>query len=106
MLRTIILGMGLLLLVGGCTRGIHRGTVAMTLNDQEGQVSLGDTEVEAGDRVGLYKNECRFDLRLLPGCIKVKMGLGTINQTLNAHFSTLKADPKVSLREGMIVEKE
>lgn len=88
-----------------------RGSVAMKVNDAEAHVCLGDNEVMAGDKVALYKNDCRSALvgaKAAPGgaCEKVKLGEGVVSRTLNTHYSVVKVTPGVQFEEGTIVEKE
>jgi hypothetical protein len=86
MLRNGLLSMVIGLIGVGYAHGLMRGSVAMKFNDHEAHVCLGDTEVKAGD--------------------KVKIGEGTILQTLNEHYSVMKVDPQVAFEEGTIVEKQ
>jgi hypothetical protein len=99
------------LLLSGCVHDVMRGSVAMKINDQEGHVSLGRSEVEVGDRVALYDNECSSSSHTTyssvyePPCKKVKLGEGQITQVLNENYSVLKADAGTILKEGTIAEK-
>ena len=112
MKTTVMLVVTSALALTGCAHNLMRGSVAMKGNDQEAHVCLGDGEVKGGDKVTLYKNECTGvkgggksgygDAR---SCTKVKLGFGTVERTLNEHYSVIKVDPGVQFEEGSIVEK-
>ncbi len=93
----------------GCSHSSMRGTVAMKVSDREGHVCLGDGEVKPGTPVAFYESVCkergasRLEYSSLI-CKKVKVGEGEITQTLNEHYSVVRADPGVLLRENLIVE--
>lgn len=96
----------------GCAHSTMRGSVAMKGDDQEAHVCLGNGEVKAGDKVALFKNVCtggkgggKGGDRITGGCIKTKLGEGTVERTLNEHYSVVKVDPGVQFEEGSIVEK-
>jgi hypothetical protein len=102
-------------MLAGCAHSTMRGSVAMKGNDEEAHVCLGDKEVKAGDRIALFKNVCTGGKggggRSGEGggsgaCKKVKLGEGTVERTLNEHYSVVKVDPGVQFEEGSIVEKE
>ena len=93
----------------GCAHSIMRGSVAMKASDNEAHVCLGDKEVKAGDRVALFKNQCTRSggkVGASDPCHKVRTGEGTVERTLNEHYSLVKVDPGVTFEEGTIVEKE
>lgn len=114
-MKTSLKVIGLLgLVVGvltGCAHSPHaRGSVALKESDQEAHVCLGDKEVKAGDKVALFKNECRGTSAGRKGgngpvCNKVKLGEGVVTKTLNEHYSNIRVEPGVSFDEGAIVEK-
>ncbi len=88
--------------LSGCAHTMMRGSVAMKVSPQEAHVCLGDKEVRAGDRVGLFKNVCRGKGAM---CEKVRLGEGEVTKTLNDHYSVIKVQPGVAFEEGTIVEK-
>jgi hypothetical protein len=101
----------LLTMANGCAHALMRGSVAMKSNDNEAHVCLGDNEVKAGDKVVLFKNVCaaaRGGGKSGPNgtCEKVKLGEGTVERTLNEHYSVVKVNPGVPFEEGTVVEKE
>jgi hypothetical protein len=96
----------------GCAHGVMRGSVVMKASDDEAHVCLGDKEVTAGDRVALFKNICTAGRTGGLGgrgpsgpCEKVKLGNGTVEHTLNEHYSLVKVDKGVTFEVGAIVEK-
>lgn len=93
----------------GCAH--HRAEVAMKVSDREAHVGLGSEEVQPGDKVILYKKECRKGpvargVNGGPGCIDVPLGEGTIVRNLNKNYSVVKVDPGVTFKEGTLVKKE
>ena len=97
-----------MLALAGCAHGLMRGSVAMKASDDEAHVCMGENEVKAGDKVALFKNVCSSGkTRQGDGaCKKVKLGDGTVERTLNEHYSIVKVNPGVQFEEGAIVEKQ
>ena len=103
---------------GGCVGPIARGAVAMKIDDRTAHVTLGDGEVEVGDRVTLLQNECastsgESGLAILSGhsssttsCRKVEVGKAEVVRVLNEHYAEIRVEPDVVFAEGTIVEKE
>ncbi len=96
----------------GCAHSSMRGTVAMKVSDNEAHVCLGDNEVKAGDKVALFRNDCKEtgggggDGGSGIGiCEKVKIGEGKVIRTLNSHYSLIETAPGVKFSEGTVVEK-
>jgi hypothetical protein len=101
-----------------------RGSVALKLNERQGEVCLGENEVKAGDRVLLFKNDCTHRAPVLvpgrrliplspydwvtavPVCHKAEVGGGSIVRTLNEHYSVVEVDPGVPITAGLTVEKK
>ena len=82
----------------------------MKVGEAEGHVCMGVGEVEPGDRVALYRNECSRPVKAgkypsSASCEKVKIGEGRVTETINEHYSVIRADPGVMFDEGTIVEK-
>ena len=98
-------------LITGWAHGNGRGSVAMKVSDTEAHIDLGDGEVKTGDRIALFKNECKPSTLIQrgvdndPSCEKVRIGEGTVLKTLNRDYSVVKVQPGVSFEEGTIVEK-
>lgn len=85
----------------------------MKVSEDEAHVCLGRGEVEEGDKVALFRNDCSRGKS--PGfgkgttafrsCEKIKIGEGTVTKVLNEHYSVVKISPGVRFEEGTIVEK-
>ena len=89
-----------ILSLAGCSHSLMRGTVAMKVNDKEAHICMGDGEVKVGDKVTLFRNDCRPK----GGCKKVDAGEGSVTQVLNEHYSAIQVT-KGTFEEGTIVEK-
>jgi hypothetical protein len=94
--------------LSGCAHGIMRGSVAMKISDTEAHVCMGRGEVMAGDRVKLFKSVCVGKDRSgrSASCEKKELGMGTVEEVLNDHYSVVKFDQGVQFEEGAIVEKQ
>jgi hypothetical protein len=85
--------------------------VALKHSSEEADVCLGKNEVKAGDKVNLFKNECKYLGGTkkyggeTPSCMKVKIGEGEVTRVLDDHYSTIRVSSSVSFNEGTIVEK-
>lgn len=94
----------------GCAGSVHRGVVAMKRSDTTAHVCIDEEEVNVGDQLALYRNECRRDVvnskAKKTTCIKKKLGVGTVTGILNEHFSVVEVHPGVRFREGDVVERE
>ncbi len=95
--------------LSGCAHSTMRGSVAMKASNEEAHVCMGDNEVKAGDKVTLFRNQCSQSggkVGAADPCHKVKVGEGTVERTLNEHYSVVKVNPGVQFEEGTIVEKQ
>ena len=101
---------GIILSLSGCAHGLMRGSVAMKVSDTEAHVCIGEGEVKSGDRVTLFRNECTpegssgRDGRGGGTCEKRQLGMGTVQEILNDHYSVVKFDSGVKFEEGTFVE--
>lgn len=109
--RILILMVSGIFLTGlGCVHSAHsRGSVVLKHSAIEADVCLGSKEVKPGEKVMLFKNECRetrgsHDTERT-SCKKIKVGNGEIISNLDEHYSTMRVEPEVSIVEGMTVEK-
>ena len=95
----------------GCAHSLMRGTVAMKISDDEAHVCLGQGEVKTGDRVNIFKNVCTSKgggnlINETAGTCEIKqLGMGTVKDILNDHYSVVKFDPGVLFEEGTLVER-
>src|SRR5665647_977127 len=108
-----VMGLGLMFLAVSCAHhSIMRGSVAMKVSETEAHVCLGKGEVQEGDRVTAFYNDCQSkdvaDNRgvYVTPCVKAKLGKGTITKVLNDHYSVVKFDEGVKFTEGTFVEKQ
>ena len=95
----------------GCAHSVMRGSVAMKISANEAHVCLGKGEIEAGDRVRLFRNVCTGkgvgDRDIGRGsCEKKEIGMGSVQEVLNSHYSIVKFDQGVQFEEGTFVEKK
>lgn len=101
---------GIFLMGLGCAHSTHnRGSVVLKHSAIEADVCLGSKEVKPGDKVMLFKNECResrgsHDIERT-SCKKIEVGSGEIISNLNEHYSMMRVESEVPIVEGMIVEK-
>lgn len=105
----LIIVLGLFALTG-CAHSTMRGSVAMKTSENEAHVCLGQGEVKAGDRVALFRNACtgkggRGGDGGGASCQKNRIGEGTVERTLNEHYSVVRFDSGVQFDEGTFVEK-
>lgn len=107
---------GVMMFGMGCAHNAHnRGSVVVKHGASEADVCLGDKEVKIGDRMAIYRHDCKNKNlnaaaadrgpRTTRSCQKVKVGEGEIVQVLDEHYSTMRADSGISLVEGLSVEK-
>lgn len=73
----------------------------MKVNDKEAHICMGNDEVKPGDKVRLFKNDCRTK----GACKKVETGEAVISRNLNEHYSVIEVT-KGTFEEGTIVEKQ
>lgn len=103
--KAVILVTGALIL-SSCASKLHRGVVAMKIDDSNAHVTLNRSEVSVGDHVELYGNKCA----IVPGtrsksCEKVEKGHGVVTEVLNDNYSAIKFDSGVTFQEGDFIEK-
>ncbi len=101
-----------LLLVSGavafssCASQVHRGVVAMKIDDSTAHVGLKNSEVSVGDHVELYSNKCpanKFDRNKT--CEKVLLGHGAVTEIINENYVAVKFENGIAFHEGEFVEK-
>lgn len=100
---------GLLLIAFVCTScasQLHRGVVAMKIDNTTAHVGLNRNEVTVGDHVELYGNNCLRDYGNRDyNCEKVSKGHGIVTQILNDNYTAVKFDSGVAFKEGDYIEK-
>ncbi len=106
MLKNKVALLFLVIICSSCASQLHRGVVAMKIDDNTAHVGLNKNEVSIGDHVELYGTNC---LRELGGrdynCEKFSKGHGTVIQILNDNYTTVKFDSGVAFKEGDYIEK-
>ncbi len=83
----------------------------MKTSADEAHVCLGQGEVKTGDRVNIFKNVCTgrgTSVRIsgtAGSCEMKELGMGTVKDIINDHYSVVKFDPGVIFEEGTLVER-
>lgn len=105
MLKTAVVISGIFILTS-CASKVHRGVVAMKIDENTAHVGLNKNEVKAGDHVELYGNKCLKSLATEEqACQKKSKGHGVVTQVLNEDYVAVKFDSGVLFQEGDTVEK-
>ncbi len=92
--------------LSSCASKVHRGVVAMKIDDSTAHVGLKNSEVSVGDHVELYSNKCptsKFDTTKT--CQKILRGHGTVTEIVNDNYAAVRFDNGVTFNEGEFVEK-
>ena len=95
--------------ISACSTSVHRGLVAMKINEEIAHVCVDKNEVRPGDQVVLFRNICN---ELAPkdprrtSCEKKRIGTGTITELLNEHYAVAKFPSGTGFREGDMVERD
>jgi hypothetical protein len=101
----VILVVGALIL-SSCASKVHRGVVAMKIDESTAHVGLNRGEVSVGDHVELYGSKCkRMPKSSEQSCEKVSKGHGVVTEILNDNYSAIKFDNGVAFQEGDFIEK-
>jgi hypothetical protein len=109
--KVIAAAVGLLFFAGCGTAGIKRGHVVMKTSGQKAHVAMATGEVQVGDHVELYHNECK--IRGVAGdkgfgskeCKKVSTGHGVVTALFDADYAEVEFPAGVSFSEGDTIEK-
>ena len=92
--------------LSSCASKVHRGVVAMKINDSTAHVGLNKDEVKVGDHVELYANKCQRSRQDdNKPCQKVLKGHGTVTEIVNENYAAVQFDTGVNFTEGEFVEK-
>lgn len=96
----------LALVMSSCASQLHRGVIAMKINDNTAHVGLSKNEVTVGDHVELYGNKCTGSAKNTErSCEKVSKGHGVVTQILNDNYASVQFDNGVAFQEGDFIEK-
>ena len=94
------------LILSSCASKVHRGVVAMKIDETTAHVGLKSNEVEVGDHVELYGNKCKKMPKTSDQtCEKISKGHGVVTGIMNENYSAIKFDQGISFQEGDFVEK-
>lgn len=105
-MKRIFLILPLLLLVAcASNQKVHRGVVAMKIDESTAHVGLNQDEVALNDHVELYSNKCTRSVTKEVSCQKVEKGHGTVSSVINKDYVVVKFSDGVSFQEGDVVEK-
>ncbi len=101
------LGIGVVaaFVAAGCASQLHRGVVAMKIDDTTAHVGLNQNEVSVGDHVQLYGNSCANAGRGQQKCKKVSKGHGQVTEKISDDYVAVQFDPGVTFKEGDYIEK-
>lgn len=105
--------LGLLVLplfLGACASQLHRGVVAMKIDDNIAHVGIKSSEVTVGDHVELYGSKCpaknvKMDIGIRERCQKISKGHGVVTEVLSEDYSAVKFENGVAFKEGDYIEK-
>ncbi|MBC7467271.1 MAG: hypothetical protein H7256_14870 [Bdellovibrio sp.] len=104
--KTIVLLAGALVVSSCATNQLHRGVVAMKIDDRNAHVTLNKNEVAVGDHVELFGNKCvPLAGTRAKTCERVEKGHGVVTEVLNDNYSAIKFDSGVTFQEGDFIEK-
>jgi hypothetical protein len=95
--------LSILALLAGCTT-MHRGVVAMKIDETTAHVGLNKSEVAVGDHVQLFGNKCT-NTKSGQNCKKISKGHGVITEILSDDYAAVKFDTGVAFQEGDFIEK-
>ncbi len=106
-MRNLVFTFASISLLAGCATTMHRGIVAMKINENEAHVGIGSNEVAVGDHVELYRNECEStgEKPSRRACKKVLYGHGEVKEILNADYSVVKFPEGIKFSEGDTIER-
>ena len=91
-------------ILASCASKVHRGVVAMKIDESVAHVGLKNSEVSEGDHVELFTNQCR-NVKDVQNCQKVSKGHGVVTKVISDDYVTVKFNDGVSFKEGDTVEK-
>lgn len=106
----LALALGSVALLAGCATSLHRGVVAMKVDDSTAHVGLNRGEATTGDHVVLYGNSCTGGGGGKGDgggrtCTKKEKGHGTVTEVLSDNYVAVKFAAGVKFEEGDFIEK-
>lgn len=103
--KLAVLGSLTFLVACASSQKVHRGVVAMKINDSTAHVGLSQDEVKLDDHVQLYSNKCTRSVSKEVSCQKIEKGHGKITEIVNSNYVAVKFDDGVDFQEGDVIEK-
>lgn len=99
-----------------CVTAVHRGAIAMKIDDTTAHVGLAADEVTPGDHVEIFSNKCKNiragrigttadGINAEQFCEKISKGHGKVVSIINKDYVVVKFDSGVAFQEGDIIEK-
>lgn len=104
---TVIFALAALMLAG-CASEIKRGHVVMKTGDEVAHIATGPNELQAGDHIQLYHNECTGGVGksgMPRECKKVNTGHGEVTKILSPDYAEVKFADGAKFTEGDTIEK-
>lgn len=92
------------LVLSSCASQLHRGVIAMKIDENTAHVGLNKNEVTVGDHVELYGNKCTTT-KGQQNCKKISKGHGIVTEVLSDDYAAVKFDSGVAFQEGDFIEK-
>ncbi len=106
MTKRILISIAGALILSSCASQLHRGVIAMKIDENSAHVGLNKNEVTVGDHVKLYGNKCTKLAKASDQvCEKLAKGHGVVTQILNDNYASVKFDSGVTFQEGDFIEK-
>ncbi|MFS4460249.1 hypothetical protein [Bdellovibrio sp. HCB2-146] len=78
-----------------------QGDITMKVAPNIAQINLGTQHVTAGQRLNIYRQECRFAV-----CNKELVGGGRVSRVFDKKYSEITLDPGVYFDVGYVIERE
>jgi hypothetical protein len=100
-------GFVIAVLAGCASHPIRRGQVVMKISATTAHVAMGKNEVQVGDHVELYHNDCTVvgERSSKRQCKKVATGHGEVTSTFDGDYSEVTFPEGTKFVEGDTVEK-
>lgn len=105
MLKKIIVLVSVSLILSSCASTLHRGVVAMKVDETTAHVGLGQNEVSIGDHVELYSSKCNKIKGEEQICKKIQKGHGKVISIISSDYVSVQFDKGVTFQEGDFIEK-
>lgn len=109
-IRVLVLGISVMAFAVGCASSVHRGVVAMKIDEHTAHVCIDPDEAKVGDHLSVFRNECSQPIpgsksRGIPVCKKRPVGSATIISYFNEHYAEARFANGTAFKEGDMVER-